>query len=90
VVARDQPFLVNTDPDPDDQNLFFNYKPKNFFVFFHKKWKIILTPPERTSKLKENSSSLKGFHPALQNLKFLNFWFILASLDPYLDPADQN
>jgi hypothetical protein len=46
-------------------------------------------PRERTSKLQKNPSALKREHPALQNMKFLNFflllWEIFALLDPYPD-----
>jgi hypothetical protein len=50
---------------------------------------LILRPP---SKVQEKPSALKSEHPALQNMKFLNFfyflWVIFALLDP--DLADQN
>jgi hypothetical protein len=43
-------------------------------------------PPQRTSKLQKKPSALKREHPALQNMKFLNFllllWVIFALLDP--------
>jgi hypothetical protein len=40
--------------------------------------------PQRTSKLKETSSSLKKEHPALLNLEILHYWgVIFALLDPY-------
>jgi hypothetical protein len=39
--------------------------------------------PYRTSKLHEKPSALKREHPALQNMKFLFFlWVIFALLDP--------
>jgi hypothetical protein len=42
------------------------------------------------TKLQENPSALKREHPALQNMKFFNFfiflWVIFALLDPDLDP----
>jgi hypothetical protein len=43
----------------------------------------------RTSKLQEKPSALKREHPALQNMKFLDFFLIIfALLDP--DPTNQN
>ncbi len=42
------------------------------------------------SKLQKKPSALKRKHPALQNMKFLNFfllsWVIFVLLDPYPDP----
>jgi hypothetical protein len=58
-----------------------------------KKWKKLTAkqksrPSERTSKLQKKPSALKREHPALQNIKFLDFilllWVIFALLD--LDP----
>jgi hypothetical protein len=44
-----------------------------------------------TSKLQKKPSALKREHPALQNMKFLNFflllWVIFALLDP--DPDSE-
>ncbi len=42
-------------------------------------------------KLQENPSALKKEHPALLNMKFINFflcfWLIFALLDPDTDPG---
>jgi hypothetical protein len=47
---------------------------------------------QRTSKLQEKPSALKREHPALQNMKFLDFflflWVIFALLDP--DPDSES
>jgi hypothetical protein len=41
-------------------------------------------------KLQEKPSALKREHPAIQNMKFLTFlWVIFALLDPDPDPATQ-
>jgi hypothetical protein len=46
-------------------------------------------PPERTSKLQKKPPALKRKHPALENMKYLNFflllWVIFALLDPNPD-----
>ena len=71
---------------------------KNWIKFTHKKVKFFLgsnttilnfpipRPPERTYKLQKKTSALKREHPALQNMKFYNFflllWVIFALLDP--------
>jgi hypothetical protein len=47
-----------------------------------------------TSKLQQKPSPLKREHPALQNMKFINFflflWVFFALLDLDPDPSDQN
>jgi hypothetical protein len=47
---------------------------------------LIPRPPLKTSKLQEKPSTLKREHPALQKMKFINFflflWVIFALLDP--------
>jgi hypothetical protein len=85
------PYSFDTDTDPvriqgsDDQKLTKNYSKKiNFFKI--KNYNLsIPRPPERTSQLKKKFSALKRKHPALQNMKFLNFflllWVIFALLD---------
>jgi hypothetical protein len=45
-----------------------------------------LIPRPRTSKLLEKRSALKREHPALQNMKFLNFFIILWVISDLLDP----
>ncbi len=51
---------------------------------------LIPRPPLRTFKLQEKPSAFKRDHPALQDMKFLNFflflWVIFALLDPDPDP----
>ncbi len=53
---------------------------------------LITSPHNRKSKLQEKHSALKREHPALQNMKFLNFflflWVISALLDP--DPDSES
>jgi hypothetical protein len=50
---------------------------------------LITRNPQRTSKLKETSSSLKKEPPALLNLEILHYWgVIFALLDP--DPHAQS
>jgi len=39
-------------------------------------------PPQSTSKLQKKHSSLKGEHPAFQNMKFLNFFYFSGSFLP--------
>ncbi len=39
-------------------------------------------PPYRTSKLQKKPSALKRKHPALQNMKFLNFFYFCGSFLP--------
>jgi hypothetical protein len=56
-------------------------------IFFIKNYNLpIPRPPERMFKLQRKPSVLKRKHAALQNMKFLNFlWIIFALLDPDLD-----
>ncbi len=42
--------------------------------------------PQRTSKLKEKPSAFKRAHPALQNMKFFNFFYFCGSFFALLDP----
>jgi hypothetical protein len=88
---RIQHFMLNTDPDLDpiriqgfdDQKLEKIYSLKNS-IFLIKNYNLPITRPlERTSKLQKKPSAFKREHPALQNMKFLNFflhlWVILPS-----------
>jgi hypothetical protein len=62
---------------------------KKYFLFKNCNL-LIPSPPERTSKLQQKSSSLKREHPGLQNMKSGTsklelsslLWVILALLDP--------
>ncbi len=40
---------------------------------------LISRPPDRTSKLQKKPSALKREHAALQNMKFLNFFYFYGS-----------
>jgi hypothetical protein len=56
-----------------------------FYIFFLSKIATYLPipwPPYRTSKLQEKPSALKREHPALQNMKFLNFFIFLGHFCP--------
>ncbi len=48
---------------------------------------------QKKPQLTEEASALKRKHPALQNIKFLNFflllWVIFALLDPDPDPDSE-
>jgi hypothetical protein len=70
-------FRLNTDLDPDPglwcQINFFHIKNYNL---------PIPRPPEITPKLQKKPSTLKREHPALQNIKFLNFFFFRGSFLP--------
>jgi hypothetical protein len=46
-------------------------------------------PQERTSKLQKKPSALKREHPALQNMKFLNFFLLLSVIFDLLDPDSE-
>jgi hypothetical protein len=46
----------------------------------------ILRPPYGMSKLQEKHSALRREHPALQNMKFLNFFLFLWVIFAFLDP----
>jgi hypothetical protein len=51
---------------------------KNFVIFLIKNCNLLIPRPrKRTSKLKEKPSALKRKHPALQNMKCLNFFLLL-------------
>jgi hypothetical protein len=67
----------------------FTAEKKIFTNFLNQNYNLpIPRPPYRTSKLQKKPSAFKREHPALQNMKFLNFflllWVIFALLD--LDP----
>jgi hypothetical protein len=60
---------------------------KKNLIFFIKNCNLpIPKPPLKTSRLQKMPLALKREHPALQNMKFLNFfkllWVIFALLDP--------
>jgi hypothetical protein len=59
-----------------DQKLIKIYSRKTFFHIFRIENcnLLILRPPLRTHKLHEKPSTLKREHPALQNIKNLNFF----------------
>jgi hypothetical protein len=62
---RIQHFGLNTDLDPIRIQGFDDQKLKK------------LTAKKKTSKLQKKPSALKRKHPALQNMKFLNFFLLL-------------
>ncbi len=47
---------------------------------------LIPRPPQRTSKLQEKPSALEREHPALQKIKFINFFSIFAGHFAPTDP----
>jgi hypothetical protein len=52
---------------------------KNLGYFFDRKLHLLIPrPPRKTSKLKEKLSALKRENPALQNMKFINFFIIFV------------
>ncbi len=54
-----------------------------FFMFWIKNCNfLILRPLKRTPKLQEKPSALKRKHPAIQNMKFLYFFFFCGSFLP--------
>jgi hypothetical protein len=56
-----------------------------FFSFFDKKLNLkLISKPHtlRTSKLQEKPSALKGEHPALQKMKFINCFLFFSG--PFL------
>ncbi len=77
----DPAFWLKNDPDPgfDDQKLkkiTADKKGKNFWI------KNYNLPIPRTSKLQKKPSALKKELPALQNMKFLNFFYVCGSFLP--------
>jgi hypothetical protein len=82
-----QHFRLNTDPVPVPYpypgfrwtKIKKKITAENKIWFFGIKNCNLLIPktPERTSKLQENPSALKREYPALQNMKFLNFFLFL-------------
>ncbi len=95
---RIQHFRLNTDPEPDPgcwwpkiwQNLLLTFFLQFLWI---KNYKLpIPRLPYRISKLQKKTSALKREHPALQNMKFFNFflllWVIFALLDP--DPDSES
>ncbi len=70
----------NADPDPDPgfrlPKTVENLQLKDCLIFLNKKLKFSYPyrPPYRTSKLQQKPSPLKREHPALQNMKFINFF----------------
>jgi hypothetical protein len=65
----------------DDQKL-KKCTAKRFFYFYENYNFVIPRPPERTSKLQQKPSPLKREHPALQNMKFINFFYFCGSFLP--------
>jgi hypothetical protein len=64
------------DPDPgfDDVKLKKIYSWKLIFIFFIKTCHLLSPrPPLKTPKVQEKPSALKREHPALQNMKILDF-----------------
>jgi hypothetical protein len=59
-----------------EKNVFlFYFKFFTKLYYFIKNYNLpISRPPKRTSKLLKKPSALKREHPALQNMKFLNFF----------------
>ncbi len=103
----DPAFKVNPDPIRilviDDQKFYKKIQPKFFFlIIFLSKLAICLSQGRHKglSKLQEKLSALKREHPALQKIKFINFflflWIIFALLgsgsnpDPDLDLNPQD
>ncbi len=82
----------DTDPDPGfwRPKTEKNFSKKNKKKFWIKNYNLLIPrPPERKSKPQKRLSALKREHPALHNMKFLNFflllWVIFALLDPDTD-----
>ncbi len=73
---------------PSKENI-QHFKTRNFLIFFYFCGSFLLPSwiRIRISKLQKKPSAFKRKHPALQNMKFLNFfqflWVISALLDPY-------
>ncbi len=60
---------------------------KKIKFFYIKNYNLpIPRPPERTFKLQKKPSALKRKHPALENMKFLNFFLLLRVIFILLDP----
>ena len=55
------------------------YSWKSYIFFINNCNLPIPSPPWRTSKLQKKPSALKREHPALQNRKFLNFFYFCGS-----------
>jgi hypothetical protein len=78
--VADPAFQVNPDPDPiriqglDDQKL------KKKYTDLIKSCNLLM------SKLQEKPSALKREHPALQKMKFINFFLCLCVIFALLDP----
>jgi len=98
------PYSFDTDPDPafkaeyrsgsgsrgfDEQKTKKNYSWKKILIFFINYNLPIPRPPYRTSKLQKKPSALKREHPALINMKFFNFFFILVVIFAFLDPDSE-
>jgi hypothetical protein len=64
-----------------DKNLQLKKKFDIFFLVNHCNL-LIPRPPKRTSKLQEKSSALNREHPAIPNLKFINFSLFCGSFKP--------
>jgi hypothetical protein len=87
------PYSFDTDPDPGSESKvlmtenwkkFTAVKKNNFLI---KNYHLpIPRPPKRTSKLQKKPSALKREHPALQKMKFLNFFLLLWVIFILLDP----
>jgi hypothetical protein len=56
------------------------------FNFFGTKNYYLPTLSLRTSRLQKKPSALKKEHPALQSMKFLNFFLLLLAIFALLDP----
>ncbi len=89
--VRIRHFRPSTEPDPDatriqgfdDQKLKKITVRKKFYIFFFKKCNLFIPrPPERTFKLQEKASAPKREHPALQNMKLLNYFYFCGSFLP--------
>jgi hypothetical protein len=58
-----------------------------FLIFLIKNCNLLIPrPPSRTSKVQEKPSALKRGHPALQKIKFSNFFLFLWVIFAFLDP----
>jgi hypothetical protein len=82
---------LNTDPDPDPIRIqgFKDQKLKIYTRFFWIKNYNLPIPrnPEMTSKLQKKPSAFKIEHPALQNMKFLNFLQLLRVILSFCLPG---
>jgi hypothetical protein len=75
----DPAFRLNTDPGDQKSKKLTAEKILIFFINYNLS---IPRTPQRMSKLKKKPSGLKGEDPALQNIKFQNFFYFCGSFLP--------